>query len=68
VTPSKSRAEINWDSYDIDPPFNSNLNYEVFWGATEAYHLPLPGRESASFDFSLEAAFFDTVEPALHAN
>ncbi len=30
----------------IDPPFNSNRNYEVFWGET---------KEKRSFDFSSDA-------------
>ena len=24
----------------IDPPFNSNRNYEVFWGDTSFYNFP----------------------------
>ncbi|MFH1417614.1 MAG: hypothetical protein ABII12_04925 [Planctomycetota bacterium] len=26
----------------IDPPFNSNRNYEVFWGETKENHLAAP--------------------------
>jgi hypothetical protein len=26
----------------IDPPFNSNRNYEVFWGETQIGFIPIP--------------------------
>jgi hypothetical protein len=36
---SKQRAGRCVDLVYIDPPFNSNRNYEVFWGETKLAHL-----------------------------
>ena len=44
------------DFIDIDPPFNSNRNYEVFWGET---------KEKRAFDdrHASTAAYVDTMRP-----